>query len=331
MALLKSLSKIVAIIGVSLVVCTIISLLHDTSRWFIQVFNFPRLQALIVLLFCLITYIIIKKRQGSKWVIVSIVLAIGLNSYYLFPYAPFGFKAVSTANDKTAANSSDFSIMLANVYMKNRNADGLLAIIKKNDPTILLTVEVDKWWTRSLEVIENSYPYKTIFPTENTYGMALYSKLPLSDTQKYFLNHDSVPTFLSTVTFPNGQKFQLLTVHPVAPKSSKHPDNLNREETGLMLAATTIKDATLPVVVAGDFNDVGWSPNMAKFEEISKLKDIRIGRGLYNTFSAKNILMRWPLDYVYVSPQFSVLAVERLPYFGSDHFPFYAKLRLTNK
>jgi endonuclease/exonuclease/phosphatase (EEP) superfamily protein YafD len=81
-----------------------------------------------------------------------------------------------------------------------------------------------------------------------------------------------------------------------------------------------------PTVVAGDFNDVGWSHNTTQFAASSGLKDVRHGRGLYSTFDAHSFFMRWPLDYVFVSADFKVLAVERLPAFGSDHFPYYVQL-----
>ncbi|PRY14191.1 hypothetical protein CLV24_1041, partial [Pontibacter ummariensis] len=34
-------------------------------------------------------------------------------------------------------------------------------------------------------------------------------------------------------------------------------------------------------------------------------------------------------DYVFVTQEFGVVELERLPDFGSDHFPFYAKLNLV--
>ncbi len=330
MALTKIISKIAVGLGLLLVVCTAISLLYSTSHWFIQIFNFPRLQALIAMVVCLIIYFIIKKRNVSKWAAGAIIVAIIINVVYLFPYTPLSAPAVKSIDAQNRNAANEFSIMLANVYMKNREADALVSIVRKAEPSILVTMEVDRWWVDNLEKLNNDYPYKILFPTSNTYGMALYSKLPLSNIETLFLNHDSVPSFLCNVKLPNGQSFQLLTIHPVAPKSSDHPDNKDNKEIGLIATGKLIKKSTLPTIVAGDFNDVGWSPNVAKFEALSGLKDVRIGRGLYNTFSAKNILVRWPLDYVYTSQHFSVVDIERLPKFGSDHFPLLTKLALAN-
>jgi endonuclease/exonuclease/phosphatase (EEP) superfamily protein YafD len=125
---------------------------------------------------------------------------------------------------------------------------------------------------------------------------------------------------------PGGKIFQLLTVHPVAPKPSEHPGNIGEDEKELLKAGRLIAGVDLPAMVAEDFNDVGWSHNTSEFEEVSILNDVRCGRGMYNTFSAKSFIFKWPLDYVYVSNEFKVLEIERLSAFGSDHYPLYVQL-----
>ncbi len=328
-----TISKFISIIAVSagllLVVCTLVSLLHSTSHWFIQIFNFPRLQAFSAMLVCLVIYIALQKRKSSKWAVALISLAIIVNAVYLYPYTPFATNSIHSAEEKEINSNNAFSIMLANVYMKNRQAEKLISIVRNAEPTLLLTMEVDNWWVDALQSLHSAYPHKILFPTANTYGMALYSKLPLTDIQTLIFNHDSVPSFLCTVTLPDNRKFRLLTVHPVAPKASEHPDNENNKEIGLLVAGKTIKQSSLPAIVAGDFNDVGWSPNVSSFTLLSGLKDVRYGRGIYNTFNAHNLFMRWPLDYVYASTQFKVVDIERLPKFGSDHFPLLTKMILA--
>lgn len=158
--------------------------------------------------------------------------------------------------------------------------------------------------------------------------MALYSKLPLKNPQIRFLNHDRVPSFTMNITLPDSSQFQLCTIHPVAPAPSKYPTNIGGKEVALLKEARLIVKQSLPTVVAGDFNDVGWSHNTTQFSAISGLNDVRYGRGMYNTFDAQSVFMRWPLDYVFVSNEFKVLSVEQLPKFGSDHFPYYVQLTL---
>ncbi|WP_254448873.1 endonuclease/exonuclease/phosphatase family protein [Spirosoma rhododendri] len=254
------------------------------------------------------------------------VLSIGIQAYILFPYTPLAGKQVESATETTVDSRSVFSIVVANVLITNRRIDKLLAIIADKDPTFVLTMEVDDWWVHQLSVLKKNYPYRLTFPTDNAYGMALYSKLPLHKPQRMFLHHDRVPSFTMGITLPDSSQFQLYTLHPVAPAPSKYPTNVGGQEVALLKAGRLIARQDLPTVAAGDFNDVGWSHNMTQFAAISGLQDVRCGRGLYNTFDAQSLLMRWPLDYVFVSSQFKVIALERLPAFGSDHFPYYVQL-----
>nr|WP_271425199.1 hypothetical protein [Aequorivita sinensis] len=41
--------------------------------------------------------------------------------------------------------------------------------------------------------------------------------------------------------------------------------------------------------------------------------------------------MRWPLDHVFVTDEFSVQKLEKLSDIGSDHFPIYIELVLEGQ
>jgi endonuclease/exonuclease/phosphatase (EEP) superfamily protein YafD len=322
----KIISYFLLFAGYLMALLTFLSLLQNTSKWYLQILNFPRLQMLIILLTCLVLSIWLK-RMRSKIFVAATALAIFINVWFLYPYLPFAQKKLQQANE-SAYRSQGFSILLANVYMKNRNADALIDMAKKEQPTFILAMEVNDWWVTQLNVLKTAYPYTILYPRDNTYGMALYSKIELRDPGILFFNHDNVPSFYTTILLNDTASIQLLTVHPVAPKSSKHPDNVNQPELALIKAGHKVASSKYPVIVAGDFNDVGWSPNSKKFEEISGLRDVRHGRGLFNTFKAGSWIMRWPLDYVYADTSFAVYNIERLPAIGSDHFPLLVKMKL---
>ena len=80
------------------------------------------------------------------------------------------------------------------------------------------------------------------------------------------------------------------------------------------------------MIVAGDLNDVAWSSTTSLFQKISGLLDPRIGRGLYATFNADWPLLKWPLDHLFASEEWTLGDFRRLDDIGSDHFPILVEL-----
>ncbi|AKD04336.1 endonuclease/exonuclease/phosphatase family protein [Pontibacter korlensis] len=321
---------LVLVTGTLLIIATLLSLIYDVRFWYIKALDFPRLQVLIGLLVCLIVFASFSKhwKLPSVLFLLGLLASIVLQASFILPYTPLADKAVETAAPHTVEEGSSFSLLVANMWMENRQAAAFLKMVHNANPDVVLAMETDKWWTSRLNPLRQRYPYQVLHPLDNTYGMALYSRFPLEGAEVKFLSHEKVPSIHTKVRLPDGSLFVLYAMHPVPPKPSEHPDNVGEEEVALLKVGETVAQRQLPTVVAGDFNDVAWSRTSRLFGTGSGLADVRVGRGLYNSFDATSSLLRWPLDHVYVSGEFRVLELERLPKFGSDHFPILVKLAL---
>ena len=317
--------------GLSLLITLLsgLSLIHDIPLWYTKVLDFQRLQYLLLSLFFLLIFLAVKRR----WNVFSIVVLSGLlfsicvHSLKVGPYF-LGEKIVPDANTQTDSQSA-VKILIANVLMTNRNFDQFLELVNEHNPDVILAMEVDKQWVEHLQVLERDFSHTMKHPLDNAYGMALYSKLPLKDSEKKFLKHSDVPSFHTTMTLPSGQSFSFHGVHPVAPfPSSKYPDNVGEDEVALPKVGSIVRESNLPSIVAGDFNDVSWSRTTRLFENQGNLRNVRLGRGLYNTFKTNSWIMRWPLDHFFVTEEFRLGQLQRLEKFGSDHFPMMAEFVL---
>ena len=319
------------VVGTLLILATLLSLLYDLPYWYIKALDFPREQVLAGLLICLILFFPV----NEKWRFPAVAFAVGLvsaiviQSTFILPYTILTDKSVASAEPSAQQADRSFSLLIANVWMKNRQAGQFLQLVQQANPDLVLAMETDQWWINQLSPLRQKYAHVVSYPLDNTYGMVLYSKLPLKETDIMFLKHETVPSIHTNVVLPNGKEFILHAMHPVPPKPSKYPDNVGSEEVALLKIGEMVSQTDMPSIVAGDFNDVAWSRTSRMFNTQSRLRDVRVGRGLYNSFGANNLLFRYPLDHVYVSEEFQVLEMERLPKFGSDHFPILVKLYLA--
>jgi endonuclease/exonuclease/phosphatase (EEP) superfamily protein YafD len=229
----------------------------------------------------------------------------------------------SRSNDD---HDNHISLMVANVLMYNRDASRLLGHIKNLEPDIVLAVETDDWWLSQLERIEAEFPFTCHAPLPNTYGMLVFSRLPLREPQIRYILDKEIPSFHGCVVLPSGVLVNLHFLHPKPPAPQESKTSARRDAELLVVGKVIQRHKGRPTIVAGDLNDVAWSHTSELFRRLSRLLDPRVGRGLLPTFHADHRLLRWPLDHVFHSAHFRLQRLERLSHIGSDHFPIYIRL-----
>lgn len=290
--------------------------------------DFPRLQfSAFSIVLLIVQFLYLDTHMAiSQWIIVTTVLCLLWQSFWILPYTFIWPKEV---NDSINGNEDNqVSILTSNVLKSNRNADALIELVKLHQPDILVTLESDKWWEEKLEVLENKMPYAVKCPLDNFYGMHVFSRLPFIEQKICYLVEEEVPSMHATLELRTGDQIRAHFLHPAPPSPTENTESKERDAE-LAIVARTVAKNDRPIIVTGDLNDVAWSATTRLFRKISGLLDPRVGRGIFNTFHANYPFMRWPLDHLFHSNHFTLQEIKRLPNIGSDHFPLLTKLSFT--
>jgi endonuclease/exonuclease/phosphatase (EEP) superfamily protein YafD len=306
---------------------TILPLIRS-ELWWVRIMDFPRSQiiSLILLDLCLAAFLYLNKMATIELRLAATV-QFGCLLYQLsriFPYTALSPKQVGTSRAR-GNEDNHISLLICNVLKDNHHSDGIIHQVKKMRPDLFLAVETDQWWKDQLDTLIQSFPYTVSVPLDNTYGMLLYSRLPLEDAAVKFLVQPDVPSVHTTVVLPSGQRVRFYGLHPRPPAPQEADSSLPRDKE-LIISGKMVRDSLVPSIIAGDMNDVAWSHTTGLFQKIGHTLDPRRGRGMYNTFHAEYFFLRWPLDHIFHTNHFRLVSIQRLPYIGSDHFPMYVKL-----
>ncbi|QEA40298.1 endonuclease [Pistricoccus aurantiacus] len=293
-------------------------------RWWARACEFPRLQIAGMALLLLLASFFAEPGWRLTLILINAFILV-TQLVRILPYTPFMPVQVKKT-DPDGDDSRCVTLLVSNVLTPNRESHKLIEQIDAHQPDIVLTLESDDWWQQQLDpVLDEKWPYSVKIPLDNLYGMHLYSRLPLENTEVKWLIQDDIPSIHSWLRLPSGDRVRLYALHPRPPAPSESETSLWRDGE-LLLVGQQIHEHQDPTLAAGDLNDVAWSRSTRMFCRVSHMMDPRRGRGMFSTFHAQYPFLRWPLDHIFVSEHFTLTRMQRLKEIGSDHFPILATL-----
>ena len=320
---------IVYLLGTLVVIATLLPIWRST-RWWVRVCDFPRFQVAILAI------VVLAAIPFAKWPLavldIVLLIAVALSALWqlswVWRYVP-GAPLEVRSSEAPPDAPDRIALLTTNVFQKGRDANALLKIVHDANPDLVLAVETDEWWCSQLaEGLSARYPHDLIYPLSNGYGLALFSRLDLVDPSIRFLVDEAIPSIKTGVRLRSGAVVDLYGLHPQPPAPQQ--DSTERD-VELVLVGMEIKRTQRPSIVLGDLNDVAWSPTTSEFMRAGGLLDPRRGRGFFNTYPAGIPGLRYPLDYIFHTPHFSVCDMRVLRRFQSDHLPLIAALCLDEE
>lgn len=301
--------------------------LVETDVWWIRILDFPRVQFAVGLAALLAICLALRPRSRALPVmaVTAALLGVSYHIYKLYPYF-WGVVKEMPAGLVTCPTNGSLSVMVANVQESNERAKEFLDVVSAADPDVLLILETDAWWNAHLEPLNAMFAQAVQHVPEDhgAFGMHLFSKLDLVTPEFRFLFDAYTPSVFTGLRLPSGATVRLLGLHPRPPQAWSQPTTMR--DAHLLSAALEARDSDAPTILAGDFNAVPWERVNRRAMRIGGLLDPRVGRGLYPTFRTGGVLVSWPIDQILFQQEFVLVDFEKLPPFGSDHYPILVEL-----
>jgi endonuclease/exonuclease/phosphatase (EEP) superfamily protein YafD len=251
------------------------------------------------------------------WVAGFCGFSVAVNLYLVLPlYGP-----PDNPPDFWSSGGTQLRCLVANVYTANRGFETFLTLVEKENPDVVLVMEVDDVWNAALAPLRQKYPHSDSRPRPDNFGIACFSRLPTSSIEfvEYGVGIPSVVAKIAvgdrTVTFVGTH-----TLPPMRPDMALH----RNEHLHDLAQAVGQLEGT--IVVAGDLNATSWSPYFRDLVSSTGLRDSRQGFGVQPTWNARRRWLRIPLDHVLVTKDVEVVDRRVGDDVGSDHLPVVVDL-----
>lgn len=225
-----------------------------------------------------------------------------------------------------AAPAMQLRLLHTNVLVRNRNHEGVLALVKATKPEIAIFQEVNVRWLKALEPLRTMLPYTYAEPRAAGFGNVIFSALPLQQPSVQFLGQTEYASLVVQVS-KGGKTVSLMTAHPPPPIRKELFQWRNQ---WLAAIAPFVRSQTHPVIVIGDFNITMWSPYYQQAVRAAGLQNSRTGFGILPSWSPRRWLpwLAIPIDHCLVSPDIVVQKMQIGRDIGSDHLPLLVELAI---
>jgi endonuclease/exonuclease/phosphatase (EEP) superfamily protein YafD len=235
-------------------------------------------------------------------------------------------------------------LLQINLNYKNEQYSRVLNYVQKVDADVLVLEEFTPEWEKQFEVelIRAAYPYQITVPRTDTYGIALFSKFPLTNKRILHLADFEWPSIMTEIAFDE-KPMQIVAAHFMGPMT-----RLGWEEQTSQIEALVSRRDLLhgSLVIVGDFNTTPWTQNFGSLKKQLHLIDSLSSTGLQSswpspepivvlkkfglTFTPQLFGINWavslPLDHCLSSQDLIIYDRKVGPFVGSDHFPLLVSI-----
>lgn len=279
-------------------------------NWTFDLFSHFIFQYLILTIITLVVCAFIKKYKTILYF--SPILAL----------LTFSVFSIYFGGNKNIELQNTVKISCINILSSNKNYKDVGAYIENESPDILILLEMNRLWETNLESSLLSFPNKLVINRTDNFGIAMYSKLPLSNIRKELIGTNDTPSITADFLIDN-KKTTLLATHTLPPMGPEQFFKRNNQLEAITEFRKKIKNG---FILVGDLNTSSYSYHFNKLLKESNLVDSRKGFGILSTWPTWMPLAYTTLDHCLISKGIMVKSRDVGNQVGSDHFPINIEL-----
>lgn len=304
--------KALIIVGMLGSVASLTSFLSTHHRFFDLLSHF-RIQFIVLVGLALFLALL-----GKRFVVSLIILTC------LAMHTFDAWRLLKPAVQPSSGSGPTVRVMTSNLQVGNSQHDVHVDHIEDVSPDVVVFQEYTFEWQKALGAQLSAYPFRIEVPTHHAFGIALYSKLPIMDSEVFHFMRDTRKSINATVNF-NGESLRIIGTHPPPPLSTGLYDTRNQHLKKLSALAVQSDER---VVVVGDLNVSTWSSHFQNFLNAGQLIDGRRGHGVLPTWPGDRLPLQIPIDHILIGRDLQTLTMQTGEELGSDHKSLWADIQL---
>ena len=176
--------------------------------------------------------------------------------------------AYKPSND---CEGAEYKIVSFNVHTANTRKEDVIRFLQDQNPTVIALYEIDNAWAGPLQALDKNYPYRIVRPSEDNFGIGIWSQRELKDTKIEF-SPIGIPV-LHTLIGTTVDAPMLFAIHPLPPVNAVA--SADRNTVFQMVADRLNQDSQRAQVVVGDFNATPWSWPLRNIVKQQNLQSLR--------------------------------------------------------
>lgn len=223
--------------------------------------------------------------------------------------------------------SGELQACALNLLFENtQGPDRAVEWLRRANPDLVFCGEFTTAWKEGLEPAMAGLPHRYLQPQLDAFGVALYSRWPLSHVTVEALGPARTPAIRAVIATPSGP-IGVLGIHPTPPYfSARH---ITDRDGALADVPRLLAGLPARRIVLGDCNATPWNRAFAALLRDTGLQPGTAAEWLPTWPSTLPWPLRLPIDHVLVGGDLEVFDCAVGDDFGSDHLPIVAGIRPT--